>query len=269
MTGRTLEDQPRYLQGTFGRYSFPNFTKVYDPASGGLKPNGKINYFEEVYYIPYSPAQVKKILAKDQTNTNTGMSIKVGDTLSYVVTNKEDFINLPANKLISKITGKEIDMISAPQRQTNRHTSGIPREDIRNTQLEQEEARRKMYDIELASGFGPTEEQKAEAQPTLVPQPVLNVQPSLTPSMPQSQQEKEEGEKQAEVTSTATGKAGQSRAKERIGENVGVVLKHEDTGVKENMTKDSITIEEPQGQSAKDQMEKDRAEEDRRKKERK
>lgn len=267
ITGNTLEGNTRYLTKRFGSYPFPFFVKAYNPATGRSEANGKLDRTEDRFEIPSSPATLKKIFAEDEFGTNTGMTIDIGG-MQIAVMSKKDFIELPADKLVSKITGKEIGtIVGTPQAFVTTKQEDEDEDDEGkgrgNSEQQQKAARERMYDVSYlnsASTFGPTEEQKAAAQPTLAPQPVLNVTPSLTPSpMPQEEQEQEEKvEQQAEVTSTSTGKAGQSRAKERISENVGVVLKHEDTGVKENMTKDSITIEEPQGQAAKDLMDRDR-----------
>lgn len=277
LTGQTIEGNRRYLNKQFGRYPFPVFVYAYNPATGRNEANGRVDRWEERYEIPSSPQAIKKLFSKDQMGTNTSMIVDIGAGLQYSVNNKNDFVNLSADKLVAKITGKDIATITgAPEPFV---TSGEESEGMQltNTQREQEEARRKMYDfsslvaVNSSSTFGPTEEQRAAAEPSLVPQPALNVAPSnLTATQqelelakyhstpPQSEQvevEQKEGEKQGEKKGV-----GQSKATNRIGENVGVVLKNEDSGVKQNMTKDSITIEEPQGQAAKKQRDQDKEE---------
>lgn len=290
--GETLEGMPRYLPKTFGKYPFPHFVKAYNPATGRTEANGRIDNYEERYDIPSSPSAIKKLLEKDQFGTQTGMTIDLGG-IQFAVTNKQDFINLPAEKLVAKITGKDPSTIvgtpqafvTTAQKDADGDEDDKPRG---NTEQEQREARDRMYDFSMitnsSSTFGPTIEQRAAALPTLAPQPTLNVAPSNVTLSPQdvqnksmeeinktqrerNEQEAEARQEQVEIQQKDSEKpgepkkgVGQSRARERISEDVGVVLKHEDTGVKENMTKDSITIEEPQGQAAKDLMDKDRRE---------
>jgi hypothetical protein len=284
MTGQTLEGNTRYLNRQHGKYPFPYFVKAYNPTTGRAEANGKIDRTEERYDIPSNPQVIKKLLAKDQVGTNTMMTVDLGAGLQFPVANKNDFINLPADKLVAKITGKDIESITgAPQPFVTRSDDNEDGERIlTNSQQEQEEARRRMYDfsslvVNSTSSFGPTEEQKAAAIPTLAPQPQLNVVPSTVTRAQQDPEkveklptEKEEREQEiVEIEERAIGHkegegkkalGGQSKATNRVSENVGVVLKNEDTGVKQNMTKDSITIEEPQGPAAKKQREQDEKE---------
>lgn len=274
--GYTLEGNRRALSKRFGIYPFPYFVRAYNPATGRSEANGRIDRWEERYEIPSSPSTIKKLFAKDEFGTNTGMTIDIGG-MQIAVMNKQDFINLPGDKLVAKITGKDVaTIVGTPQTfvTSSQEESGDGDDSkVRgNSQQEQEAARRRMYDfsslvaVNSSSTFGPTEEQIAAAQPTLVPQPVLNIEPSTkTPTQElvdvaarqeTVEIEQKEGEKQGEKKGV-----GQSRATNRISENVGVVLKNEDTGVKQNMTRDSITIEEPQGQAAKKQREQDEKEE--------
>jgi len=275
MTGQTLEGNNRYLSKTFGKFSFPYFVKTYSPTTGRNEANGKVDRWEERYDIPSSPEAIKKLFKKDQVGSNTAMTIDLGAGMQFTVTNKKDFAELPADKLVAKVTGKDINTIrGAPAEFVTRSqedgSEGSP--GSYNSQQEQDEARRRMYDFSSlatnsSSTFGPTEEQKALAQPTLAPQPVLNVVPSTaTPSsLPPSEQQGEQAQieqKEGDKPQEPKRAVGQSRAREKISEDVGVILKNEDTGVRQNMTKDSITIEEPQGQAAKKQRDQDEQEEE-------
>ena len=263
MEGKTLEGNPRYLAKQFGKFSFPFFVKAYNAATGQSEANGKIDRTEERYEVESSPAAIKKLFAKDQVGTNTAMTLDYGEGQQFVVNNKKDFIEMEADKLISKITGRSVESITGggPSQFVISSDDAASKDRAQrggNTQQEQEEARRRMYDVALIAGnssstFGPTEEQRAAAEATLMPQPTLNVVPSiLPPSFTEQQQqeqvkiEQKEGDKPGEPKRAS----GQSRATNRIGEDIGVVLKNEDTGVKQNIRKDSMTIEEPQGQAA-------------------
>jgi hypothetical protein len=263
MTGQTLEGNRRYLNKQFGKYQFPYFVMAYDDVTGTPKANGRIDRYELRYDIESSPKAIKALLGKDQMGTNTSMTIDFGEGLQYPVANKNDFISMPADKLISKITGKSVETITGAPSQFVTSESDTSGRQLTNTQMEQEEARRKMYDFSFignsSSSFGPTEEQQDAAAQTLVPQPVLDVKPSTpTPSPNTDETPEQEQVKMEQKDGDGEKKAvGQSRATNRVGENVGVVLKNEDTGVKQNMTKDSITIEEPQGQAAKKQRDRD------------
>jgi hypothetical protein len=265
--GNTLEGNRRNLHKSgMGKYKFPIFVYAFDEKGGKPKPTDRVDRYEDRYEIPYSPANVKKILAKDQMKTNTAFKLMLGNQ-GYVVRNKDDFINLPIDKLVQKVTGKTLESLALDlgYARTEADTS---EQTLRNTQQQQEAARRRMYEIEFddsSSSFGPTADSRAESAPsTTAPDDggvvVMSGQNTAAEEAAERELGEEEKSEQVKIEQKPGEKkgVGQSRAKEKISEDVGVVLHHVDTGVKENMTKDSITIEEPQGQAARELMEEDR-----------
>ena len=101
--GENLNGNPRYLpKHEEGKYEMPIFQRAFDPQSGNALPMTKVSRHETVYEIPYTPDNVKEILAKDQFNTDVGMTLDLGH-VKYTIEDKTDFIELPTDKLMEKV----------------------------------------------------------------------------------------------------------------------------------------------------------------------
>jgi hypothetical protein len=101
--GKTQFGQERNRPKTEGMWKKPIFSIVVNEQTGQHQIIDKVDRFEEVWEIKYSPETVKKILALDEFNTNVAMSIQKGEYgRIYQITDVDRFINEPMDKLHPK-----------------------------------------------------------------------------------------------------------------------------------------------------------------------
>jgi hypothetical protein len=102
LVGKTQFGQERQRPKTEGMWLRPIFSISVDEKTGQHQIIDKIDRNEEVWTIPYSPENVKKILAFDEFSSNVGLTIeKFGR--QYAITDIDRFINEPFDKLYPKI----------------------------------------------------------------------------------------------------------------------------------------------------------------------
>jgi hypothetical protein len=103
LIGETLSGNRRFLtRNEMGKYDKPIFEQIYDQATGKPEPTVKVSRFETVYEIPYSPENVQNLLAKDEFDSEIGLTLDLGH-IRYSIRNREGFINLSTPELMQKV----------------------------------------------------------------------------------------------------------------------------------------------------------------------
>jgi hypothetical protein len=103
--GKTQHGNHRNLYKTEGKWKKPIFVVAIDEITGRHQEIDKVEGFEDIWEIPYSPERVKQIMALDEMNSNFGMHVKKGEdsgVRSYLIEDRDRFINEPFDKLYPK-----------------------------------------------------------------------------------------------------------------------------------------------------------------------
>jgi hypothetical protein len=100
-------NRPYYRAKTEGYWQRPIFDTVYDERTGITTEIDRVAQHEDVYEIPYSPDNVKKILVLDEMNNNVGMTLMPGNGgLHQVCDDLDAFINEDFRSLYQKLRNR-------------------------------------------------------------------------------------------------------------------------------------------------------------------
>ncbi len=104
--GQNIHGRPVYQATLEGHYPKPHFDSHYNPETGQVEESSKVLYHEDVYEIPYSPENVKKILDMNEFDNEIGLTLDLGHK-KMSVSDINDFIILPLNQLVQKLEQQE------------------------------------------------------------------------------------------------------------------------------------------------------------------